>query len=333
MAYKHLQFQERTVISIFLTEGLSIQKIADFLTRSRTTIYREIKRNSKNGKYNFDYAQTFYKFRRSRKGFLKFTKNYKLLVFVLIKLTIKSSPKQIVSFLKNAFPNDKTMRISHETIYKYIYLLAKMGIDYIQYMRKGKKTRQSRKKKAKSTLKDGFRTIYERNKNEDLDEIGHWESDLIEGKKGKGFIITLVEKITKYTIGVPIRNKDIKSFNEGIKLAFSNIDNDKIKSITHDRGSEAYDFENLEEILQAKVYYADPGKPWQRPLNENTNGMLRQYFPKGYDFTKLSQKYIDKSIEEFNNRPRIILNGKSNREAFFNLPINTELHFNLTPRN
>lgn len=331
VCYTHLKFYERYVIYCLLKLKIRQSTIALTLNRSESTIWREIDRNSGNNKYLPKSAQQNYLFRRVRNGFENFSNNNKLLSFVLSKLTLGLSPEQISIRLKILYKNNFAMRLSHETIYKYIYELAKVGIDFCQYLRKKKKKRKNRKNKAKKTLKNGFKTIHSRDKNENMDEIGHWESDLIEGKKGKGFIITIVERISKYLFAYFIKNKDINSFNNGLKNVFANIDNDKLKSITHDRGSEAYDFVNIELMLNCNMYYADPGSPWQRGLNENTNGLLREYFPKGSDFSKLNQKQVYKAVELLNNRPRKILDGKTPKEVLHNLPVKDNLHFKLNP--
>jgi len=140
----------------------------------------------------------------------------------------------------------------------------------------------------------------------------------VEGKKNSGFITTLVDRKTKILVAAKMKNKLAKTFNKACQLAFSVIE--KIKTITFDNGTEMSNFVELEELLECDIYFADPGRPGQRGLNENTNGLLRQYFPKGYDFTKIKQKDVDKAVSKINNRARKSLGYKTPLETYFDIP-------------
>ena len=145
---------------------------------------------------------------------------------------------------------------------------------------------------------------------------GHWEGDLIIGKNHKSALGTLVERTTRLTILVPVKGKDAKTVREAFAEVFSEIDPEMKKSMTYDRGVEMAEHRVLTEQTGVKVYFADPSSPWQRGTNENTNGLIRQYFPKGTDFSKVSLKEIKFAQDRLNNRPRKVLNWSTPLEAF-----------------
>ena len=243
--------------------------------------------------------------------------NQRLVSHIYSRILEKYSPEQIVGELKLKYSKDKELRVSTETVYQILYFLAKDNkIDLRCYLRNKKQNkRKKRQYRDKSAMNAKKKSIHDRPISivRKL-HFGHWEGDLIEGKKGTGFIMTFVDRKSRYTIAGKLSNKTADHFNDIARCIFSDFE--KIKSITYDNGVEMSNFENLEEILHCKIYFCDPGKPRQRGLNENINGLLRQYFKKGSDFSVITQKDIDQVIVELNNRPRKCLNFRTPTKVF-----------------
>ena len=209
------------------------------------------------------------------------------------------------AFIAEPIHGEQSKNISHETIYKVIYGLFKAKkLDSGSFFRRKKVNyRQKRYKRAKSMAEQNKKSIHSRPKEIKINlTLGHWEGDTIEGKKNSGFIATHVDRKTRYTIAGKMENKRAETFNIAVKNSFA--DYDDIKTITYDNGAEMSAYKELEEMLNCLIYFADPGKPGQRGLNENTNGLLRQYFKKNSDFKKINQKDVDEAVRKLNHRPR-----------------------------
>jgi IS30 family transposase len=238
------------------------------------------------------------------------------------KLRLWWSPEQIAHHLKKTYP-DITMQVSHETIYTYLYTLPRGELrkKLISYLRQGARGRQNRKRDSdrRGTIPN-IVSIHERPKEVASRTVpGHWESDLIIGKNHQSAIGTLVERTTRTTILVPLKAKDALSVRKAFAHTVKRLPQEVFKSITHDRGTEMHQHELFTKDTQVQIYFADPQSPWQRGTNENTNGLIRQFFPKGTDFSTISTgelKYVQRLL---NQRPRKTLNWETPEESFAKL--------------
>jgi len=251
---------------------------------------------------------------------LKLENNEKLLNLVLEKLRLRWSPEQISGHFKLEYRNDKTMNISHETIYQYIYTVAKGALkkELISYLRYGKSNRKSRvgSKKNSIRIKDRI-TIDERPEEVDARIVpGHWESDLIIGKDRKTAIGTIVERTTRFTIIVPLKSRTAKDVRKAFAREMRKFPQELRKTLTHDNGLEMAEHKLFTKTTQMQVYFCHPYSSWERGTNENTNGLIRDYWPKGTDFTNLSRYQIKKVQLQLNERPRKILGFKSPSDVF-----------------
>lgn len=342
-SYKHLSIDERFVIQFLYMKGYSIRKIAKHLNREPSTISRELKRNSytENQKriYSYEKAQLWYQVRKSRKG-LRYFNNRRLIIFIFYALTVlQYSPEQISGRLQKLYPKNKKLHISFKTIYTYIYFFQKvMGWNLVQYLRRGGK--KYRKNWRKIAQKEGNQDIYTIQQRPEIKEVGHWEGDTIEGKKGSGYVFTFVEKLSRYTLMSYVSSKTLKESSSKVLQKLSQIPSKKLLSITYDNGTEMLHnglYKIIQETKDMKVFFANPGKPYQRALNENTNGLIRQYLPKGIDFKKLTglEEYIQQIEIKLNHRARKCLQYYTPHEIFFGMkpklfPIKV-LHLNYNP--
>lgn len=319
--FKRMNLQERVQIEKYLDKGLSACSIAILLNRHKSTISREIQ----NTHYNSYSA--FHSHMRSTKicseknyGRSKILSNKILLKYVLSKLRKKWSPEQISLSLKKKYPNEKSMQASHETIYFYIYLHSKKSLkeELIKQLRQKRKTRGSRHTKAVRDVKISDRITIDERPAEVLGrEIpGHWEGDLIVGKENKSFIGTLTERSSRALILVHLQNKEAETVRKAFEAEFKKLPKLMRKSLTYDNGTEMAQHKLFTKNTKVKVYFAHPYSPWERPTNENTNGLLRDYFPKGTDLSVHSKADLKKVQRELNERPRKVLDVRSPSEVF-----------------
>ena len=327
--YQRITNKEREEISRGLAQGLSVTDIATILNRPVSTISREVARNGGRGIYRActaeRKAQKSFSERKQGKRILK--SNTVLQTYVHQCLQKKWSPEQIVIALKEAYPNDMTMRISHEAIYQYIYVLPrgslkKSLITGLRQERKYRrsKTKKSNKKETRGKIADML-SIEERPVDvADRTIPGHWEGDLILGKYKQTALGTLVERTTRKVILVSLgKNKDATSVRRAFARELRKLPKEMTKSLTYDQGKEMSEHKQFTIDTGIQVYFAHPASPWERGTNENTNGLLRQYFPKGTDFSEISRYTIKKTERELNDRPRKALNGRKPDEVFAEL--------------
>ena len=298
--YKQLTTQERYQIFIFLEVGFSEALIAKKLGRHRSTIGREINRNKSSGKYWPEKAnQKAKKRKRSTHKYKKITLDMKEKIREYLEQ--KWSPEQIYGYCKK----DGIDMVSHETIYQYIWQDKEDGGDLYKHLRHAKKKRKKYGSKEKrGQIKDRV-SIDKRPEIVNLRiDFGHWEGDLmVSGKDGKGVLITMVEMISGLLLACYVESKDAKKVSDALiamMLPFASY----VKSITFDNGKEFAKHKKIEKALNAKVYFAHPYSSWERGTNENTNGLIRQYLPKGTSFETVSQEEITKVNAEINLRPR-----------------------------
>jgi IS30 family transposase len=315
--YQHLTNNEREEISRCLANKIAIVEIANRMRRNPSTIFREIKRNSgKTGYRAFGASKRAQAAASSRrKGKSKLANSEKLSEYVLGSLNKEWSPEEISERIKIEYPLDMSMRISHEAIYRYIYVLSRGELKQtlIKALRQERKYRR-KQKTGKSKENRGkianMLSIEERPAEVANRSVpGHWEGDLILGKYKRSALGTLVERTTRYTILVPLGDKkDAVTVRKEFAKAFQSVPAELKISMTYDQGKEMSEHQQFTIDTGIQVYFAHPGSPWERGTNENTNGLIRQYFPKGTDFTDVSEEEIKIVQRKLNDRPRKALN-------------------------
>jgi len=317
--YRRLTSCEREEISRGLAAGASQAEMARALNRHPSTVSREIERNSgrrDRSKYRAFSAGRKAAVRASSRhlGKNRLVKEERLRRYVLAGLSREWSPKEIQERLEKEYPLDMTMRISHEAIYRYIYVLPRGELrrTLIKALRQEHKYRR-KKEHGKIQGNRGkiadMLSIEERPQEvADRSVPGHWEGDLIVGLHRKTALGTLVERTTRYTLLVPLgKKKDAVSVRKAYTRAFCSVPAELKKTLTYDQGKEMLGHKQFTIDTGIRVYFAHPASPWERGTNENTNGLVRQYFPKGTDFSKISAREIKRVQRRLNDRPRAVL--------------------------
>lgn len=314
MPYKHLSEMDRRVIEKNHREGISQAQIARLLNRSESTISRELNRNDPVS-YSAYLSQKRYHREREKCKYSKLSYP-ELLVYVLDKLSLYWSPEQIEGRIAIDYPDDPRMRISDETIYEQVFQKYPRMFQYFRIKGKYKKAARGWKNRRKFVIWGNRREITERCEAAATGaEFGHWESDTVEGKKGSGHLVTHVEKKTKILKMRKVPQKTGENILEATIFILKGFAKDFLKTMTSDRGTEFILFEKIEASLGILFYFAKAYSPWQRPLNENTNGLIRQFCPKGSDFSKYTDSYIQEVEDLINNRPRKSLGFKTPNEV------------------
>ncbi len=317
---------EREEIFKGIQKGKSYQEIARELSRSPSTISREIRRNlycwdlPEHG-YSVFAAQHFADHRASgrRKGKCKLHKDPKLFTLVVSKLRDRWSPEQISQYLSIQYRDDPGMQLSHESIYTYVYVLSRGSLrsELIKYLRQARPQRRAKHSSKKRPRMLDMISIEERPKEvEDRTIPGHWEGDLIIGKGHKSAIGTLVERTTRFTILVPLKAKDAKTVRRAFARELKHLPTQLKQSLTYDQGVEMSEHRLFTSSTQMKVYFAHPHSPWERGTNENTNMLVRDFFPKNVDFKTVSRYKIKKVQRLLNTRPRKVLNWRFPGDVF-----------------
>lgn len=304
---------EREEISRGLSANLSIRGIAQSLNRSPSTISREIKRNGGITKYRAISAdrQTWIRAKRPKKSKLQI--NIALNDIITDKLSNKWSPEQISGYLKHTYPTDTHMHISHESIYKTLYIQSRGHLkkELLKHLRTQRVMRQSKHFNTKGNARGGIIdavSIHDRPKDVDERTIpGHWEGDLICGSN-KSYVATLVERTSRFTMLVKLNGNDSTTVVSAITNKIIELPTQLKISLTWDRGMELAKHKKFTIDTEIKVYFCDPQSPWQRGTNENTNRLLRQYMPKKTDLSVYEQSDLDQIAKELNERPRKTLN-------------------------
>lgn len=308
--YKHISPEERAVIMINDQQGVKPAQIARLLGRHRSTITRELSSQPK-GQYCATSAAESYQQKRTL-----CQKPHKLLNNQRLSDTVNTmiqerqwSPEQIPETLKLDYPDNPSMQVSHETIYRHIYAMPRNELRklFVTHLRQAKARRGRRRKTTNfSTIQViESQTIHQRPKEIETREIvGHWEGDLIIGALNRSSIGTVVERKTGFVFLSKMKSKSANDVSEGFINQFKKIDEFLRLSMTYDRGSEMAQHALISKELKLDIYFADPHSPWQRGSNENTNGLLRQYFPKGTDLSVHSQEYLNEVAWLLNTRPR-----------------------------
>jgi IS30 family transposase len=316
-----LTLAEREEISRAVVAGQSIRSIATSLGRAPSTISREIKRNGDQESYRASQADQAAWDRTLRPKTCKLADNRTLARIVAGKLQLQWSPVQIAGWLKHTYPDNEDYQVSHETIYRSLYIQARGALkkELVQHLRRTRVMRRSRHHTQKTDnhgrITDAV-SISERPASvEDRAVPGHWEGDLICGS-GNSQIATLVERHTRYVMLVKVARKDTETVINALIKNARKLPQELYKTLTWDRGKEMADHKRFTLATDIKVYFCDPHNPWQRGTNENTNGLLRQYFPKGIDLSVYSQAKLNAVARKLNTRPRKTLNFETPAERF-----------------
>jgi len=316
-----LTLAEREEISRGIVAGQSMRSMASMLGRAPSTVSREINRNGGRRRYRASKADQAAWDRAHRPKRCKLAQNRALARIVANKLEQLWSPDQIAGWLQHSYPDDENYQVSHETIYRSLYVQARGALkkELIQHLRSKRTMRRSRSGnrsgEGQGQIKDMI-SISERPASvEDRAVPGHWEGDLIAGSNNS-YIATLVERFTRYVLLVKVNGKDTKTVIDALIKQSKKLPRELYRSLTWDRGKELSDHKRFSLATNIDVYFCDPQSPWQRGSNENTNGLLRQYFPKGTDLSVHSQRHLNNVACELNDRPRKTLGFCSPAEKF-----------------
>ena len=312
---------EREEISRGIFAGYSFQSIAEALGRAVSTVSREVKRNGGKERYRASDADQAAWDRALRPKTCKLGENRALAGMVAKKLKQLWSPEQIAGWSKRTYPNDEDLQVSAETIYRSLFIQARGALkkELLQHLRRRRATRRSRHHTQKTDnhgrITDTVSISERPAEVEDRAVPGHWEGDLISGKNNT-HIATLVERHTRLVMLAKVDNKKTETVINALIKQAHKLPTELYKSLTWDRGKELADHQRFTLATDIDVYFCDPQSPWQRGSNENTNGLLRQYFPKGTDLSVHSQAKLNAVARQLNERPRKTLNYETPAERF-----------------
>lgn len=320
--YHRITAVEREEISRCLALKMRLASIARLLNRPPSTIAREIKNNGGTKNYRSVRAQT-----RARRQ-AKFRRRHRKLDYPVLwdlvqtYVLLRWSPKQIAKTLVTLYPDNQAMQVSHETIYRYVYVYARPHLRkrVVAFLRRRHKHRRTRKEKLKTSPIQDYISIDQRPiEVNDRKVSGHWEGDLMVGARNASAIGTLVERTTRYTIIVKLKARDAASVRTAFEEKFNSLPGSLKLSLTYDQGQEMAQHKEFTKNTNVAVYFAHPHSPWERGTNENTNGLIRDFLPKGTDFNKVPAEKLDYIANLLNERPRGVLNWATPKEAFLKL--------------
>jgi IS30 family transposase len=316
-----LTLSEREEISRGVVAGRSIRSIAASLGRAPSSISREIRRNGGPVGYRAAPADQAALDRARRPKVCKLVQNRALAHLVASKLCREWSPEQIAGWLKRTYADDETHQVSHETIYRSLFIQARGALkkELMAHLRRTRGMRRSRHHTQKTSIHGRISdavSISERPAEaEDRALPGHWEGDLLFGSRNSQ-IATLVERQSRYVMLAKVNSKDTQTVVTALIKHAHKLSHQLYQSLTWDRGKELADHKRFTLATDIKVYFCDPHSPWQRGSNENTNGLLRQYLPKGIDLSAYSQAQLNALARRLNQRPRKTLNYETPAEKF-----------------
>ena len=345
--YTHLDSAERAVIQLGLEQGQTVRAIASSLDRSPSTISRELRRNgwrdprrlpprrgrpARAGGYRAPEAQ-----RRAAqlaacpRRLRRLTPGQPLWTRVVKLLRKRHSPEQVAAILKRMHPDQPQAQVSHETIYTALYALPRGALrrELLACLRQGRKRRRPRSRgNDRRGCIPNMVSIHMRPPEVDERVIpGHWEGDLIKGARNASSVGTLVERTSLFVTLAAMDDASAEAAVKGFSTVLSRIEAQRRLSLTYDQGKEMAQHEKLTAATGVAVYFADPHSPWQRGINENTNGLLRQYLPKGADLSGFTQQQLDAIAWELNTRPRKSLGWKCPAELFMPEDFDMKTHF------
>jgi len=321
---RHLQLGDRWAIADGLAAGLSYTAIGTKIGRHKSTVSREVAAHTIEGLYLPYQADAAAATARARPKKSKLVTNQKLRKQVTEGLAKRWSPEEISHRLVKDFPDDESMRVSHETIYQALYFQARGGLkkEVAQALRSGRTCRKPRRKEGQRYQRfvDPMIMIADRPDIEDRAVPGHWEGDLITGELNQTAIGTLVERTTRYTMLVHLPNgHNAEAVRDGLIATIATLPAHLRGSLTWDQGAEMAGHKAFSMATDMQVYFCDPASPWQRGTNENTNGLLRQYFPKGTDLSVYGPEDLEHVAQQLNGRPRKTLDWDTPAERMRDL--------------
>ena len=323
-SYTRLTLAEREEISRQLVVGSRLRAIARQLGRAPSTIGRELRRAERTrSTYRATRGQHVAK--RHAQRLRKLVTNSYLQAYVHAQLAQRWSPEQIAKRLVSAYPEDATMRASHETIYTYLYVLPRGALkrELLRALRHRRRRRRARRGRPERRGNIPAMLSIEERPAEVAERTvpGHWEGDLIVGRRNASALGTLVERTTRTTLLVPLRAKDAASVRQAFARELRTLPQQMARSLTYDQGKEMAEHQLFTQETRIQVYFAHPHSPWERGTNENTNGLIRQFFPKGTDFSRISRREIKHVQDLLNGRPRKVLNWRTPSEAFHHVGV------------
>ncbi len=316
-----LSLAEREEISRGVARNQSIRGIARQINRPPSTISRELTRNGGYEHYRASSADQAAWARAHRPKPCKLVENRALARLVARKLQLEWAPEQIAGWLKHTYPDDECYHVSHETIYKSLFIQARGALkqELLQHLRRPRMMRRSRHHTQKTPEHGRLTNTVSIRKRpssvKDRAVPGHWEGDLLFGSHNSQ-IATLVERQTRYLMLAKVARKDTETVINALIKQAQKLPRELYTSLTWDRGKEMADHQRFTLATDIQVYFCDPHHPWQRGANENTNGLLRQYFPKGMDLSTVSQAKLNAVARRLNERPRKTLNYETPAERF-----------------
>lgn len=318
MPYSHLTPVERGQIQALHQENRSLGYIADSLGRNKSTISRELKRNATARGYDAGRAQDQYHRRREPCRPPKRLDYRPLWTYLIAQISLGWTPEQMAGRLPADYPYDPRMRISHEAIYQAIYTDRRLRflIKYLPQARPKRRKRGQGKSRRGPTIPNRVGIEARPNVVEERSRYGDWEGDLVLGAKQDGAILTLVDRKSRKLHARKTETKQAGEVAQAVIDALEDSPISWVKTITFDNGAEFTRHEEMAKALSVDIYFAAPYSSYQRGTNENTNGLIRRYLPKGTPFRDLTQQHLDRIVEELNNRPRKILGYRTPNEVF-----------------
>ena len=315
-----LSLDERETISRGLACGKSLRTIAKEINRAPSTVSREVERNGGSIDYRATSAEQASWDRALRPKVCKLARRARLVKTISTKLQKQWSPQQIAGWLKRRYPNDECYHVSHETIYKTLYIqtrgiLKKELLSCLRSQRSMRRSCKASQKAGPGKITDAVPISERPSSVEDRSIPGHWEGDLIVGTNNS-YIATLVERHSRLVMLAKVTDKTTQVVINALIKQSKKLPAELYRSLTWDRGSELAGHKKFTVATEIKVYFCDPRSPWQRGSNENTNRLLRQYFPKGTNLSDHSQTDLNRVARELNARPRKTLDYETPAERF-----------------
>lgn len=316
-----LTMSEREEISRGIVAGRSLRSIASALGRAPSAVSRELRRNGGQRRYRASTADQAAWDRAHRPKRCKLAENPVLARLVAEKLQLQWAPRQIAGWRKRMHPGNEALQVSHETISKTLFIQARGALkkELVQHLRKTRAMRRSRHHTQKTNDHGRItNTVSIRERPAEVEDRavpGHWQGDLLSGSNNSR-IATLVERHTRYVLLVRVPSKDTTTVINALIKQARKLPQELYKSLTWDRGKEMADHQRFSSATDIKVHFCDPQHPWQRGSNENTNGLLRQYFPQGMDLSNVHQNRLNAVARRLNERPRETLQFYSPAEKF-----------------
>ena len=321
--YRHMSIDERETQSLGLAQGQSLRTMARVLGRAPSTVSRESARNARGHPYRACTAQRLAAARARQPRRSRKLLDPWLWQYVRTHLLQGCSPEQIAGRLRHAYPGDMQKQLSPETIYAALYVLPRGALrrELLTALRQARKTRRPRSRGAdRRGQLSNMTPIADRPAEVASRTVpGHWEGDLIKGTRNGSAVGTLVERTTRLVILARMEGTDAESARVGFTKKLRHVPAPLRKTLTYDRGKEMAEHERLAQRLAIRIFFADPYSPWQRGTNENTNGLVRQYLPKGTDLSGYTQHELNAIAHRLNTRPRKCLNFATPLEVFTQL--------------